>query len=215
MIALFLNSTDKTVMEYNQTIILSKTPLKPGSTKNPLDEVILEPSMEFMQTITPATIKPKIVTTQLQTPPQKAIIAKKNLPLSPPPSTSIIPSSSHITLPSSPPTNPKAPSIKHGSNPIDISEIEERFKNNPSPQLGLYLARYYYEHKDYNEAYNYALKTNSINKDVEESWLIFSRSLVKLGKVDQAKKTLQYYISQSHSENAKDLLNSIEQGNVK
>ena len=105
--------------------------------------------------------------------------------------------------------------MKRDSSTFDISEIENRFKENSNPHLGLYIARYHYDHGNYNEAYNYALKTNAINNNIEESWLIFAKSLVKLGKSDQAKKTLQFYISQSNSENAKNLLNSIEQGNIK
>ena len=214
VIAVFFSSNDSTTLDHNQTVVLNKT-AKPSSTLTPLNEVILEPSMQFMQTITPSAIEPKLVSVQAQVPHTKAIIPPKNPPLISPQSITILPPPSPTPTPLAPTVSTKAPTIKHGSNAIDISEIEERFKNNPSPQLGLYLARYYYDHKDYNEAYNYALKTNSINKDIEESWLIFSKSLIKLGKIDQAKKTLQYYISQSHSDNAKDLLNSIEQGNVK
>lgn len=197
--ASFVNSDNSTLADNNQTLIVDNTPKSDSAPTNSLSEVAIEPSMQFMQTITPATIEPKVALVQSQTLPSKQVI--------PPPAP--------IATPQVPVISVKAPTIKHGSNAIDIYEIEERFKTNPSPQLGLYLARYYYDHKDYNEAYNYALKTNSLNKEIEESWLIFSKSLIKLGKVDQAKKTLQYYISQSNSDNAKELLSSIEQGAVK
>ena len=122
------------------------------------------------------------------------------------------------SVPTSPPPSivkTKIPTMKRDSGTFEISEIEDRFRENSNPHLGLYIARYYYERGKYNEAYNYALKTNAINNNMEESWLIFAKSLVKLGKSEQAKKTLQFYISQSNSESAKNLLNSIEQGNVK
>jgi tetratricopeptide (TPR) repeat protein len=216
VITLFLNSTNQTSVDNNQTVLHEKVPLKPNSIKNPSNEVTLEPSMQFMQTLSPVAIESTISTTQPKPPLSKVALPQKT----PPPTAAsksvvLIAPPSPTSVTSAPIVNTKKPNIRLSSNAIDIGEIEERFKNNPSPQLGLYLARYYYELKDYNEAYNYALKTNSINKDVEESWLIFSKSLIKLGRVEQAKKTLQYYISQSQSENAKDLLNSIEQGSLK
>ncbi|MFA6145059.1 MAG: CDC27 family protein [Sulfurimonas sp.] len=100
-------------------------------------------------------------------------------------------------------------SIKQDSTAFDIHEIEDRFKNNANPHLGLYIARYHYDNGNYSEAYNYALKTNAINNTLDESWLIFAKSLVKLGRTEQAKKTLQLYISQSNSEGAKSLLNNL------
>lgn len=214
-IASFFNSDNSTLVDNNRTLIVDNTRKPYSAPISSSNEVVLEPSMQFMQTITSTTIEPKTAPAQPQILPSKQIIPPKNPPLIIPQSSAVLPPPAPIATPPSPVVSVKAPTIKHGSNAIDIHEIEERFKTNPSPQLGLYLARYHYDHKDYNEAYNYALKTNSINKDIEESWLIFSKSLIKLGKVDQAKKTLQYYISQSHSDNAKELLNSIEQGNAK
>ena len=111
--------------------------------------------------------------------------------------------------------NTKTSSINRDTEVFDIHEIEERFKSNSNPHLGLYIARYHYDHANYTEAYNYALKTNAINNTVEESWLIFAKSLVKLGKTDQAKKTLQQYISHSNSDNARNLLDSLEKGDGK
>jgi hypothetical protein len=96
---------------------------------------------------------------------------------------------------------------------LDIHEMEDRFKNNNNPYLGLYIARYYYDHGNYNDAYNYALKTNALNNAMEESWLIATKSLVKLGKTDQAKRALQVYVAQSNSERARNLLDSLEGGN--
>jgi len=106
-------------------------------------------------------------------------------------------------------------SIKQEATPFDIHEIEDRFKNNSNPHLGLYIARYHYDNGNYHEAYNYALKTNAINNSLEESWIIFAKSLVKLGRTEQAKKTLQLYISQSNSEEAKSLLNNLNKEDEK
>jgi two-component SAPR family response regulator len=106
-------------------------------------------------------------------------------------------------------------SINRNESKINIEDLKLRFKETSNANLGLFIARYYYDHGDYNEAYNYALKTNTMNSRIDESWIIFSKSLVKLGKTDQAKKTLQLYLSQSNSESAKALLDSIERGSFK
>ncbi len=94
----------------------------------------------------------------------------------------------------------------------DIKEIIRRFKKNNNPALSLFVAKKYYELGNYEQAYNYALITNGINNDIEDSWIIFAKSLVKLHKRDMALKTLAEYIKYSHSGNAKILFNDIRSG---
>ncbi len=178
--------------------------------------MILEPSMQFIQSMSPNSQQTQAIQSVPQTLPTK-IAAKQKLPIvtSTAQPISVVTPSIAVAAPVPLIVRPQESTMKHDNNTFDIHEIEDRFKINSNPHLGLYIARYHYEHGNYNEAYNYALKTNSINSTMEESWLIFAKSLVKLGKHDQAKKTLQLYISQSNSENAKSLLNSIDQGNLK
>jgi tetratricopeptide (TPR) repeat protein len=94
----------------------------------------------------------------------------------------------------------------------DIKDAEKRFNKNNNPALSLFLAKQYYARGDYSKSYNYALVTNQLDKDNEDSWLIFSRSLVKLGKINLAKKALKEYIKFSHSTNAQLLLDDITTG---
>jgi len=105
--------------------------------------------------------------------------------------------------------------IKREETNHDIQDIIKRFKNNHNPALSLFVAKKYYQFGDYAQAYNYALITNGINNNIEESWLIFAKSLVKLNKRDMAIKTLNEYIKYSHSQNAKMLLNNIQLGKFK
>ncbi|WP_428737151.1 tetratricopeptide repeat protein [Sulfurimonas sp.] len=107
---------------------------------------------------------------------------------------------------------PKKIVIAKETNMEDIKDAEKRFKQNNNPALSLFLAKQYYAKGDYSKSYNYALKTNQLDKDNEDSWLIFSRSLVKLGKPDLAKKALKEYIKYSHSSNAQLLLDDIMTG---
>jgi len=106
----------------------------------------------------------------------------------------------------------KSISIKRKNNQDDINYVIKRFDNNNDPQLSLFISKKYYEMKKYNQAYNYALITNKIDKNMEESWLIFSKSLVKLNKKSMSVKILKQYIRQSKSNQAKILLNDIVSG---
>lgn len=182
----------------------------------------LEPSMQFIETIgmdeeisqssskeTPSISAAATVRKSLKpsnpTPPKTSI--KPALNVNPPPAYS---QQSNTLQPlKAPPVENKQTGMVRGNMAFDIRDVEERFASNANPQLGLFIARYYYDHGNYNEAYNYALKTNSLNNNIEESWILFAKSLIKLGKVDQARQTLTLYTSKHNSEEAKILLNSL------
>lgn len=94
----------------------------------------------------------------------------------------------------------------------DIQNILKRFEEDKNPALSLFLAKRYYELGNYEEASKYALITNRLNKDIDDSWLIFSKALVKMHHKDKAINILRKYIQSSHSTNAAVLLHDIESG---
>ncbi len=102
--------------------------------------------------------------------------------------------------------------IKKQNTQKDISHIIKRFKKNSNPALSLFVAKKYYELGNYSKSYEYALITNGINNDIEASWIIFAKSLVKLKKKDSAIKILKSYIKYSHSSQAQILLEEITSG---
>ena len=106
-------------------------------------------------------------------------------------------------------------SIKRKDASSDIRDIIKRFKKNNNPALSLFVAKKYYELGEYHKAYNYALITNQIDRDIEASWIIFAKSLVKLNQKDMAIKTLNQYLKSSHSSSAKILLDEIISGKFK
>lgn len=103
-------------------------------------------------------------------------------------------------------------SINRKNTQNDINEIIRRFKKNNNPALSLFVAKKEYELGNYNQAYNYALISNKLDNNIDESWIIFAKSLVKLKKRKEAISTLKKYIKQSHSSNAQILLNNILSG---
>ena len=97
----------------------------------------------------------------------------------------------------------------------DIKNVIKRFKVNNNPALSLFIAKKYYEIGNYHQSYNYALMTNQINKDIESSWIIFAKSLVKLDKKDKAINTLKEYIKVSDSHTARLLIEEIQSGSFR
>lgn len=184
---------------------------------NKEESTVLEPSMEFVKTFEtvipeptiPSAPNPPITKSITQSVPVTKVLnvpdssTMKLPPKVPSPSAIVVPSDKQVTL------------NHNNESKIDIESVERRFKETSSPNLGLFIARYYYDHGNYADAYNFALKTNGINNKIDESWIIFSKSLMKLGKVEQAKKTLQLYIGESNSDSARALLDSIERGTFK
>jgi len=183
------------------TSLISSTPKATPTAKvlNEESSTVLEPSMDFVQSFQPSTP----ITQTVATVPQK--IEKTSL-------TEIAPIPTLETVSSK---GSGSFALNRNGSKLDIENIERRFKETSNPSLGLFIARYYYDHGNYNEAYNFSLKTNTLNSKMDESWIIFAKSLFKLGKIEQAKKTLQVYISESNSESARSLLESIERGDIK
>jgi tetratricopeptide (TPR) repeat protein len=97
----------------------------------------------------------------------------------------------------------------------DLKDIIRRFKNNKNPALSLFIAKRYYSAKQYQKSYNYALMTNEIDQNIDESWIVFSKSLVKLGQHELAINTLKAYLKTSKSTAAEALLRSIETGDFR
>lgn len=212
----WLSSKDARVVKSSQPIHTNKN-LVLAEKPAPLPQenaMILEPSMEFVHALSEPTqaVDPLGVTENIRIVKPSSKTASPLPPL-PDTKTLLLPPASLNTQASH--SSNRELSINRNESIFDITELERRFKDTSSANLGLFIARYYYDHGEYSEAYNYALKTNAINSRIDESWIIFSKSLVKLGKVDQAKKTLQLYISQSGSDAAKGLLDTIERGNLK
>jgi hypothetical protein len=106
-------------------------------------------------------------------------------------------------------------SIHRQNTQEDIHHVIKRFKINNNPALSLFIAKKYYELGEYRKSYNYALITNEINSNIEASWIIFAKSLVKLNEKDIAIKTLRTYYDHSGSNKAKILLDEIISGKFK
>ena len=201
-----LTQNKKIIIENNTSIINKKTAKDDKSLQNIAKEtdnkIVLTPSLNFIDTLentTPEYYKKKESIKKIVVKNTK-IIKKK------------IQKQKEVKQITIKKIEKKSISIKRRNNQNDINYVIKRFENNNDPQLSLFLSKKYYEMKKYKKAYNYALITNKIDKNIEESWLIFSKSLVKLNKKNMSIKILKRYIQQSKSNQAKILLNDIVLG---
>ena len=207
----------KTVLQEQNTInTITQTPIVNQTTK-----LTLTPSMGFMKHIQNEEQQPYYKSLHQSPAPTKEKVLKKRNKITQTQNKveeeyiDIQQSKPKTIIKTQEPEKRKIITIERRDSQKDIKEIISRFKKNNNPALSLFVAKKYYELGNYEQAYNYALITNGINNDIEESWLIFAKSLVKLHKRDMAIKTLAEYIKYSHSGNARILLDDIRSGKFK
>lgn len=98
------------------------------------------------------------------------------------------------------------------TNVTAYKDVENRFKQSRDIDDSLFLARSYYKKGNYKKSEYWALETNKVNPNIEESMLIFVKSKMKLGRKNEARSILTAYMKKSNSQEAKKLLYSIENG---
>ncbi len=93
-------------------------------------------------------------------------------------------------------------------------DVANRFKHSHDTDDSLFLAKAYYRRGNYKKSEYWALQTNKVNDKIEESWLIFAKSKVKLGHKNEAINILKTYIKKTNSSQAKSLLYKIKKGTL-
>jgi len=93
-------------------------------------------------------------------------------------------------------------------------EVARRFRETKDPDDSLFLARIYYNKRQYKKAEYWALQTNMVDSNIEEGVLIFVKAKAKRGHRNEAIRILSKYIKQTNSRAAKILLQKIKKGKV-
>lgn len=81
--------------------------------------------------------------------------------------------------------------------------------------VAIEIAEFYFKNKDYKNSIDWALKASNADSKGQqkvESWIIYAKSLYKMGKQQQAMDVLNRYISSTNSKEAIDTLNNMRQG---
>lgn len=78
----------------------------------------------------------------------------------------------------------------------DINNLIKKFEANPSYDLALSIAKYYYNLNKIKLAHIWTIKANNLNPSKVDSWIMFADILKKEGKTQKAKEILKIYIEQ-------------------
>jgi len=89
-------------------------------------------------------------------------------------------------------------------------DVEKRFLESHDIDDSLFLAKSYYKKGNYKKAEYWALQTNKLDENIEESLLIFVKSKMKQGSKNEAIAILTDYVKKSNSQEAKNLLYRIK-----
>jgi len=106
------------------------------------------------------------------------------------------------------PTHEKKIKIQQSSNNY-MSIMKQKFARNKNPRDAILIARAYYNAGNYKKSEEWALKANSLNSHLNESWLIFAKSKNKMGKRREALKILITYYNKSKSSKVKALIDKL------
>jgi hypothetical protein len=97
---------------------------------------------------------------------------------------------------------------KTSGNALDY--LIKRFNMKRDPKLAAYIAQSFYKKKNYNQTVKWSIMANSMEPSNEESWLLYAKAKVKLGKKQEAINALRIYLNQYSSQKVKSYLHSLE-----
>ncbi|WP_139890434.1 transformation system protein [Campylobacter jejuni] len=85
--------------------------------------------------------------------------------------------------------------IEIDSKILNISDLKKSFYQNPSYEKALNLAKKYFDIKAYQKTIFWVLKANELDKQKQDSWLIFAQAKRALGEEKEAQSALDAYIN--------------------
>jgi len=103
--------------------------------------------------------------------------------------------------------------IKGSSNNY-MSIMKQKFEQNKNPRDAILIAKAYYNAGNYKKAEEWALIANSLNTNLDESWMIFAKSKEKMGKRREALKILVTYYNRSKSSKVKALIEKMKSKSI-
>lgn len=91
------------------------------------------------------------------------------------------------------------------SNPLDT------YRNRPSYETALAVARDFYARSNFADAAVWAKKANQLNREEEEAWLLYAKSYYAQGRKNEAIGVLELYLNYKDSRAAMELLRTWKQ----
>lgn len=189
---------------------------QPFSTQNPLDNQTkqsdLSPGGPQTVTLAPSLTFIQNAIQKLQAEPSKTPFSEEMIDISPDladqknSQTAASPLQREVT------TMPSSKIEIKKSEADGLKYIKERFNKTKDPKLAIFLAKSYFNEGNYTSALNWAIITNELESDNEESWILFAQSSVKLGNKLAAINALEAYLSKYDSNRIRLLLEQIKNG---
>ncbi len=91
-----------------------------------------------------------------------------------------------------------------------LSFIKKKFYATNNISFSLLLSQKFLEKKEYKKALKWALISNEIDETSEQSWILFAKAKIKLGKKQDALNALNIYLKNSNSTQVKKVLDDIK-----
>ena len=108
---------------------------------------------------------------------------------------------------------PKKAKIIISSKKIDkLKYLKERYNETGRAFYAILISKEYYKKRLYLKSLLWATTANSIDSSSEESWIMFAKNKVKLGKKNDAINALSAYLRVNNSKKIKILLTNIKNG---
>ncbi|PHR54931.1 MAG: hypothetical protein COA44_12080 [Arcobacter sp.] len=82
----------------------------------------------------------------------------------------------------------------------------EKYNKKRSYSTAIYIAKQYYFDEEYKQAGIWAKRANQLNRNKEEAWLFYAKSVYVLGNIPKAKRILNIYLQYKKSTKAELLL---------
>ena len=108
---------------------------------------------------------------------------------------------------------PQKTKIIISSKKIDkLKYLKERYNETERAFYAILISKEYYKKRLYLKSLLWATTANSIDSSNEESWIMFAKNKVKLGKKNDAINALSAYLKVNNSKKIKTLLTNIKNG---
>lgn len=82
----------------------------------------------------------------------------------------------------------------------------DKYNKKRSYSTAIFIAKQYYFDEDYKQAGIWSKRANQLNRNKEEAWLFYAKSVYALGNIPKAKRILNIYLQYKQSAKAKLLL---------
>ena len=105
----------------------------------------------------------------------------------------------------------KEPTLNISHSDVDLDALKRKFSQHESYGIAIRIAQEYYTQENYKASLKWAKKANNLDRKKEKSWVLYAKSLYKLGKKAKAIQVLKLYKRFSSSQEVNRILQEWEQ----